>query len=228
MLGTPCDADDVVQDAYLRWHHAASREIRSPTAFLITITTRLCLDRLRVMKEERDQYVDPSLCEDLVEDPARPPETQREYEDDISVAFLTVFERLGPDERMAFLLHDVFDYGYPEIAAIIGKTEPACRQMVHRARPRIRDAKPRFSVTLGSREQLLAKFLAAAGSDDSEAVMKLLSEEPAAVHVDAEAVALPPSPGPDIHAGTRRPPSERNARQTADMEAQDLDAVGFS
>src|SRR5690606_12308817 len=132
MLGAPCDADDIVQDAYLRWHHAVTQEIRSPVAFLITITTRLCLDRLRRLKEERDLHVDPLLCEHLVEESAPSPETQREYGDAISLAFLTVLERLGPAERAVFLLRDVFGYRYPEIAEILGKSEAACRQMVHR------------------------------------------------------------------------------------------------
>lgn len=229
MLGARCEADDVMQDAYLRWHHAASREIRSPAAFLVTITTRLCLDRLRRMKEERDQYVDPMSCEHLLEDPARTPETQREHEDNISIAFVTVLERLGIDERMAFLLHDVFDYGYPEIAEIVGKTEAACRQMVHRARPRVRDAKPRYAVTAASRQRLLQKFVAAAGADDREAVMKLLSEGSTPTDGGAKVVALRKAPQDQrSDAAVARSSSGCDGlRQPPDMEAQNPDAVGF-
>lgn len=177
MLGARSDADDIVQEAYLRWHQVAMQDIRSPIAFLITITTRLCLDRLRVLKEERERYIGPSLPEPIIEDLAPSPEAQRELGDEISIAFLTVLERLGPEERTVFLQHDVFDYGYPEIAEIVGKSEAACRQMVHRARLRVRGAQARYSVTAQSRERLLERFLAAACSRDREAVMKLLSEE---------------------------------------------------
>jgi len=177
MLGTRSDADDIVQDAYMRWHQATVQEIRSPIAFLITITTRLCLDRLRDMKDQRAQSVGPWLPELIVEELAPSPEAQRELGDEISLAFVTVLERLSPEERVVFLLHDVFDYGYPEVAEVVGKTQAACRQMIHRARPRVRDARPRYSVTAASRQRLLERFLAAAGSQDREAVMKLLSEE---------------------------------------------------
>jgi RNA polymerase sigma-70 factor (ECF subfamily) len=177
MLGTRSDADDIVQEAYLRWHQAAAQEVRSPIALLITITTRLCLDRLRDLKDQREQFAGPWLPEPIVEELAPSPEAQREYGDEISVALVTVLERLGTEERVVFLLHDVFDYGYPEIAEIIGKSEAACRQMIHRARPRVRDARPRYSVTAVSRQRLLERFLAAAGSRDREAVMMLLSEE---------------------------------------------------
>ena len=175
MLGTRTDAEDILQDAYLRWHQSATKDIKSPVAFLVTITTRLCLDRLRYLKEEREQYVGPWLPEPIVDELS--PEMQREFADEVSVAFLAVLERLGPEERAAFLLHEVFEYDYPEVAQIIGKSELACRQMIHRARPRVRDAHPRFSVTTESRDRLLEKFLAAAGSRDRKAVMALLAEE---------------------------------------------------
>jgi RNA polymerase sigma-70 factor (ECF subfamily) len=166
-----------LQDAYLRWHEADTTSIRSPVAFLVTITTRLCLDRLRDLKQERAQYVGPWLPEPIVDEHIPSPEKQREFADEVSVAFLAVLERLGPEERAAFLLHEVFDYDYPEVAQILGKSEPACRQMVHRARARVREARPRFAVTAESRERLLEKFLAAAGAGDRKAVMALLAEE---------------------------------------------------
>lgn len=177
MLGTRSDADDIVQDAYLRWHQAIVEDIRSPIAFLITITTRLCLDRLRDLKGQREQSVDPWFPEFPAEELAPSPEAQLEFGEEISVAFITVLERLGPEERVVFLLHEVFDYSYPEVAEIIGKSEAACRQVVHRARPRVRDARPRYAVTAASRQRLLERFLTAAGSQDREAVIKLLSED---------------------------------------------------
>lgn len=229
MLGARCEADDVVQDAYLRWHHAATQEVRSPVAFLVTITTRLCLDRLRVMKEEREQYVDPLSLEHAMEDPSPSPEMQREHEDNVSIAFVTVLERLRPEERAAFLLHDVFDYSYHGIAANLGKTEAACRQMVHRARSRIREAKPRYAVTAASRQRLLQKFTAAAGADDCKAVMKLLSEESTPTDGTAKVVPLSKAPhSSGVKAVANRPSSARDAvRQSPDVEAQNLDAVGF-
>ena len=177
MLGSRADAEDLLQDAYLRWHQSRTEEIQSPIAFLVTITTRLCLDRLRELKEERKHYVGPWLPEPIVDEHIPSPEMQRELADEVSVAFLAILERLAPEERAAFLLHEVFDYDYPEVAQMLGKAEPACRQMIHRARARVRESRPRFSVTVESRERILAKFLAAVGSGDRKAVMALLAEE---------------------------------------------------
>lgn len=176
MVGTRCDADDIVQDAYLRWHQAPIQEIRSPIAFLITITTRLCLDHLRLRKEGRDPHLVPWDVQAHPDEMSPSPEAQHEFVENVSIAFLTVLDNLGADERTVFLLHDVFDFGYAEIAEIVGKSEAACRQIIHRARPRIKGARPRLSVTVASRERLLQKFLHAAESGDREAVMKLLSE----------------------------------------------------
>lgn len=177
MLGSRSDAEDVLQDTYLRWHQTAAEDIQSPVAWLVTITTRLCIDRLRLVKQEREQYVGPWLPEPIVEDHVTSPEMQRELAEEVSVAFLAVLERLGPEERAAFLLYEVFDYDYLEVAQMLGKAEPACRQMIHRARARVRESRPRFSVATESRERLLEKFLAAAGSGDRNAVMALLAEE---------------------------------------------------
>ena len=177
MLGTRADAEDVLQDAYLRWHETATTDIQSPIGFLISITTRLCLDRLRSLKKEREQCNASWLSESIVEDYALSPETQSEIAGEVSVAFLAVLERLRPQERAAFLLREVFDYDYPEVSRIVGKSESACRQLVHRALPRVREARPRFVVVAESRERLLAKFHTAAGTGDREAVMSLLAEK---------------------------------------------------
>ena len=176
MLGSRAEAEDLLQDAYLRWHESAADEIQSPVAFLVTITTRLCLDRLRELKHERGHYVGPWLPEPIVDEDEFPsPEDQLELIDEVSLAFLAVLERLGAEERAAFLLHDVFDYDYPEVAGIVGKSEAACRQMIHRARIRVRESRPRFAVAADARERILGKFLVAAKSGDRHAVMALLA-----------------------------------------------------
>jgi RNA polymerase sigma-70 factor (ECF subfamily) len=177
MLGSRNDAEDLLQDAYLRWHGSNRTTIQSAIAFLVTITTRLCVDRLRELKQERACYVGPWLPEPIADDHIPSPEMQREFADDVSIAFLAVLERLGPEERAAFLLHDVFDYDYPEVAQTLGKAEPACRQMISRARARLRESRTRFTVSTESRERLLAKFLVAIGSGSRQAVMALLAED---------------------------------------------------
>ena len=176
MLGSRAEAEDLLQDAYLRWHDSDRTSIQSVAAFLVTITTRLCADRLRVLKQERGYTVGSWLPEPIVDEHAPSPETQRELADDVSVAFLAVLERLTPEERAAFLLHDVFDYDYPEVAQTLGKAEAACRQMICRARARLRESRTRYKVSTESRERLLQKFLVAIGSGSHQAVMALLAE----------------------------------------------------
>jgi RNA polymerase sigma-70 factor (ECF subfamily) len=177
MLGSRTEAEDLLQDAYLRWHETDRTNIQSAVAFLVTITTRMCIDRLRVLKQERVHYVGSWLPEPIVDEHIPSPEMQREFVDDVSVAFLAVLERLGPEERAAFLLHDVFDYDYPEVAQTLGKAEPACRQMISRARARLREDRTRFKVSTESRERLLEKFLFAITSGSRQAVMALLAED---------------------------------------------------
>jgi len=177
MLGSRTDAEDLLQDAYLRWHESNRTTIQSAIAFLVTVTTRLCIDRLRDLKQERACYGGPWLPEPIADDHIPSPEMQREFADDVSIAFLAVLERLGAEERAAFLLHDVFDYDYPEVAQTLGKTETACRQLIHRARARLREPRARFRVSTESHERLLEKFLVATASGSRQAVMALLAEE---------------------------------------------------
>ncbi len=176
MLGSHAEAEDLLQEAYLRWHQSGTRDIESPVAFLVTLTTRLCLDRLRELKHERGHQVAPRLLQCIVEEQFPSPEKQLELTEDVSVAFLALLERLRAEERAAFLLHDVFDYGYPEIAKMVGKSQPTCRQIVHRARARVPESRPRFSVTPHTRDHVLGKFLAAVKTGDRQAVMALLAE----------------------------------------------------
>ncbi len=144
MLGSRADAEDVVQEAYVRWHQAEPGSVENPEAWLVTATSRLAIDRLRRLKTEREAYVGPWLPEPIVA-PA-PPDRNLELSDDLSIAFLALLERLAPEERAAFLLHDVFDVGYREIASVIERSEAACRQVVHRARERVRGEHKRFDV----------------------------------------------------------------------------------
>jgi RNA polymerase sigma-70 factor (ECF subfamily) len=177
MLKTHADADDVLQDAYLRWHETATNEIESPVGFLITVTTRLCLDRLRQWKNERDDCAESYPPEATVEDYVPSPEEQCEIAGEVSAALLAVLERLGPEERSAFLLREIFDYDYAEVAQMVCKTESACRQLIHRSRTRLRRADARYAVTPQCLKRVLEKFLAATATGDRQAVRTLLAEE---------------------------------------------------
>jgi RNA polymerase sigma-70 factor (ECF subfamily) len=177
MLGTRADAEDVVQDAWLRWHGATPATLASAEAWLVTVTTRLAIDRLRVRKGEREAYIGWWLPEPLVELDERTPESAAELASDVSVAFMWVLERLSPEERAAFLLRQVFDQDYADIASMLEKSEAACRQMVHRAQEHVRQERPRFDVSKDVHRELLAKFMQAAGGGDRAAMKALMSNE---------------------------------------------------
>lgn len=186
MLGSRAEAEDVLQDAYLRWHQAeadgTSRELRSTEAWLVTVTTRLAIDRLRELKAEREHYPGPWLPEPLVESVAEPavgstPESTLEFAGDVSTAFLLVLERLGPEERAAFLLREVFEMDYPEVSRMLGKSEAACRQIVHRAKERVRQNRPRFEVSRAAHLQLLGRFVEAARGGDLKQLKSLFAED---------------------------------------------------
>ncbi len=177
MLGSRAEAEDVVQEAYLRWHRADGTAIRDPGAWLVTTATRLAIDRLRALQTQRQAYVGPWLPEPLLG--REPPRPDREVElaSDLSVAFVVLLERLAPEERAAFLLHDVFDCDYAEIARTLNKSETTCRQIVHRARTRVKAERRRFRSTEGDRIRLLRKFLAAAEARDERALLKLFAPD---------------------------------------------------
>ena len=139
MLGSVDDAQELTQEAYLRWHQATSAEIRSAEGWLVAVVTRLSIDRLRSAAWEREQYVGTWLPEPIATDAPSAPDRQAELASDLSMAFLVLLERLGPDERAAFLLREVLDAGYDEIAKVLERSEAACRQLIHRARERLRD-----------------------------------------------------------------------------------------
>jgi RNA polymerase sigma-70 factor, ECF subfamily len=177
MLGSRSEAEDVVQDTYMRWHQAARGEIQNPEAWLVTAATRLAIDRLRVLKKERETYTGPWLPEPLTHVEAARPDAAFERADDLSVAFLTVLERLAPEERAAFLLHDVFDCSYGDVAAALEKSEAACRQIVHRARERVRADRKRFEVTEAARTNLVKRFVAALDARDEQALVALFTPD---------------------------------------------------
>lgn len=176
MLSSRAEAEDVVQDAYLRWHQADRGAIENPEAWLVTTTTRRAIDRLRALKTEREAYQGPWLPEPLVgEEP--PPDRPMELATDLSIAFLLLLERLAPEERAAFLLHDVFDCDYRQIARILEKSEAACRQIVHRARARVRRDQKRFPASEAARANLLRRFTAAVEARDEQALLALFAPD---------------------------------------------------
>lgn len=173
MLGSVAEAEDAVQDAWLRWTRAGE-DVADPAAWLVRATSRLCLDRLRAAKTRREAYRGPWLPEPLIEDLAVDPVERAE---DVSVAFLLALERLSPLERAVFLLHDVFDEDYAEVAETLGKSEPAVRQLATRARAHVKETKPRFTVSQADAAKLAAAFMAAAAQGDMAALSAVLAED---------------------------------------------------
>ncbi|CAH0311736.1 ECF RNA polymerase sigma factor SigJ [Massilia sp. Bi118] len=177
MLGVRADAEDIVQEAWLRWQHGGGDGARIPEAWLVTVVTRLSIDRLRGAMAERERYVGPWLPEPLIDDAAPTPEAALEAAGDISTAFLLMLERLGPEERAVFLLHQVFEFEYGEVAAMVGKTEAACRKILQRARERVRAGRPRFEVGREQHLALLARFIEASRSGVPARVQELLTAD---------------------------------------------------
>lgn len=177
MLGSRSDADDVVQDAWLRWQSADHASLRSAEAWLVTVTTRLALDRLRERKAERESYPGWWLPEPLVEMDENTPETAAELASDVSLALLWTLERLSAEERAAFLLRQAFDQDYGDIAALLGRSEASCRQLVHRAQEKLLEERPRFQPSPEAHRALLGAFMQAAGRADREAMKALLAPD---------------------------------------------------
>lgn len=180
MLGTPADAEDVLHDAWLRLQAQDIAALDDPEAWLVTVTTRLALDRLRRARAEREHYAGPWLPEPLAPDAERP-DAVLERDESLTLSFLLLLERLGPEERAAFLLHEVFDYGHAEAAAILGIAEDACRQRVHRAKQRLREGRPRFHVDEAAQKRLLQRFVEAMQAPSMESLQALFAED--AVHI---------------------------------------------
>ncbi|WP_395400035.1 RNA polymerase sigma factor SigJ [Pseudoduganella sp. UC29_106] len=177
MLGVRADAEDIVQDAWLRWHGSDRTGVLSVEAWLVTVTTRLAIDRLRALKAEREAYSGFWLPEPIVEMDEHTPESQAEMASDLSMAFMWVLERLSPEERAAFLMRQVFDYEYAEVAEMLGKSEAACRQMVSRASERVQQEKVRFEVRREDHRNILQRFVAAAHSGQQDAIRAFISDD---------------------------------------------------
>lgn len=176
MLGTVAEAEDVVQEAYLRYQAANRDDIREPRAFLTTVVTRLCLDVLKSARAQRETYYGPWLPEPLLTDEDSPASQVGRLES-LSVAFLLLLEQLSPAERAVFLLREVFDYGYGEIAAIVGKDEAACRQLLHRARQHLHGNRPRFTASPDAQRQMLEQFLRVTEAGDLDGLTALLCDD---------------------------------------------------
>jgi len=180
MLGTSADAEDVLHDAWLRWHAQDSNALDDAEAWLVTVTTRLALDRLRRAKTERAHYPGPWLPEPLTAQ-SEQPDAQVEQAESLTMSFLLLLERLNAQERAAFLLREVFDYSHAEAAAMLGIGEDACRQRVHRAKTKLRDGRPRQSVNANTQRRLLERFAQALQQPDMETLRALFAED--ALHV---------------------------------------------
>lgn len=173
MLGSVSEAEDAVQDAWLRWQRAGA-DVADPAAWLVRTTTRLCIDRLRAAKAERAAYKGPWLPEPLIEPLTADPVERAE---EVSVAFLLALERLSPLERAVFLLHDVFEQDYAEVAETLDRKESAVRQLASRAREHVQTARPRFTVDHDKALKLAAAFAAASATADTRALSELLAED---------------------------------------------------
>jgi len=199
MLGSVADAEDALQDAFIRWQRASETDVRSPKAFLVTIVSRLCINHLQSARVQRETYVGEWLPEPLVTDPGSDVSRIAEVDESVSMAVLLLLERLTPVERAVFLLGEIFDYTHAEIAGMLDITEANCRQLLKRARQHVRMERPRFSASGRQHTELLERFYRAAGSGDMDGLLALLSKD-VVMHTDGggKANALPlPIYGPD-------------------------------
>ncbi len=180
MLGSVTEAEDIVQDAYLRFQSSPLSEIESPKAYLASIVTHLCLNQLASARSKRETYIGPWLPEPMLSIETAEltdPEAQASRYESVSLAFLVLLERLTPAERAVFLLREVFEYDYGEIARMLDKSETACRKLFSRARDHITANRPRFEVSPEEHRRLLEEFMRAAGSGDLHGLTTLLAED---------------------------------------------------
>ena len=177
MLGSVTDAEDLVQDAFVRWLEADEAEVRAPRAYLATIVTRLAINQLQSARTKRETYVGPWLPEPLVTEHAPDPSQPIELAESLSMAFLLMLERLSPAERAVLLLHDVFDFDYSEIASILEKSEANCRQLLARAKKHIGEPRARFDVDRIQADRLLHRFIDATRAGDIDGLLGLLAED---------------------------------------------------
>ncbi|WP_201393770.1 RNA polymerase sigma-70 factor [Ktedonobacter sp. SOSP1-85] len=177
MLGSATDAEDIVQEAFLRWMQEAREEVQSSRAYLSTIVVRLCINQLRSARAQREVYVGPWLPEPIATDLRPELVDTTVLAESLSFAFLIMLEKLGPLERAAFLLHEVFEYPYSEIAVVIGKSEANCRQIFHRAQQHLGERSPRFNVSHEQQERITDQFMRASNGGDMQGLLNLLTED---------------------------------------------------
>jgi RNA polymerase sigma-70 factor, ECF subfamily len=179
MLGSASDAEDIVQEAFLRFHRetGAGTQVESPKSYLSAVTTRLCIDQLRSARVRRESYVGTWLPEPLLTEETSDAERHAETADSLSMGFLVLLESLTPVERAVFLLREVFEYDYDEIASVVGKSEDNCRQIAVRARQHVQAGKPRFEASKAEREELARRFFEAAGDGDVESLVEMLAAD---------------------------------------------------
>jgi RNA polymerase sigma-70 factor (ECF subfamily) len=199
MLGSVSEAEDVLQDAWLRWHGVEHGAVENPSAYLVRLVTRLCIDTLGAARNRLTEYVGPWLPEPLVrsEDRDDDPAALQELADDLSIAFLLMLERLTPVERAVFLLRESFDFSYREIAEIVGKSEENCRQIDRRARKRLAEGRRPSKADPAERDRLLGGFMRALKEGDLDGMVKLLARD-ATLYSDGGGkarAALKPVPG---------------------------------
>jgi RNA polymerase sigma-70 factor (ECF subfamily) len=192
MLGSVADAEDMLQETFIRWQQETEENIRSPRAFLVTIISRLCINHLQSARVQREEYVGQWLPEPLVTDPGSDPFGIIKVDESLSMAFLVLLERLTPIERAVFLLREVFEYEYSEIAAVLGQSEVNCRQILRRARQHVSALRPRFKVSEQKQTDLLQQFLEAVATGETEELVALLSKD-VVLHSDGggKAIAVP-------------------------------------
>jgi RNA polymerase sigma-70 factor (ECF subfamily) len=188
MLGSVADAEDMLQEAFIRWQQASDDDVRSPKAFLVTIVSRLCINHLQSARVRREQSVGQWLPEPLVTEPQDDPLGVLRVDESLSMALLVLLERLTPVERAVFLLREVFGFTYAEIAKSLGHSEAGCRQILHRARGHVGDMRRRFEVSSREHHELLERFLDAARNGDLDRLLKLLSSD-VVMHIDGGAAA---------------------------------------
>jgi RNA polymerase sigma-70 factor (ECF subfamily) len=192
MLGSVADAEDMLQETFIRWQQAPDDDIRSPRAFLVTIISRLCINHLQSARVQREEYVGQWLPEPIVTGPGSDPLAVIRVDESLSMAFLVLLERLTPVERAVFLLREVFEYEYSDIAAVLGQSEANCRQILRRARQHVSAMRPRFKASSQKQSDLLERFLQAAASGDLDGLVGLLADD-VVLHSDGggKAIAVP-------------------------------------
>ena len=199
MLGSRADAEDMLQETFLRWQQASETAIRDPRAFLVTVITRLCINQLQSARVRREQYFGQWLPEPLFTEAAAESPVISGIDGSLSMAFLMLLERLTPVERAVFLLREVFEYEYAEVAVMLGRGEANCRQILKRAKQHVAEERPRFDASPQEHQRLLQQFLEATGRGDMQGLLALLSKD-VVLYTDGggKATAVPnPIYGPD-------------------------------